>query len=300
MAPSSLGVVSPNESALCYGRLRAASMGWKGLTMWGRRADATQVAGLSTTRRFMPFVSPGRNASVVYYKTEIEVDAALAFLEEQNRDRSPEQRVTLFHLYLRAVSMALHERPGVNRFVSGGRVWQRDGVYITYSAKQDLIDGAPVLTIKRPFARDEGLVEMVDGLLEELLARRRGKESTADKEVNLAVRLPVPVLRVGLGALRFVDRLGLLPRSMIETDPMFTSIFVANLGSVGLEAAYHHLWEYGTCSIFATLGRIRERPDGTRTADVKYSYDERVADGLYAAITLSSIRDRLQDPAALL
>ena len=80
---------------------------------------------------------------------------------------------------------------------------------------------------------------------------------------------------------------------------MFSSVFVANLGSVGLDAGYHHLWEYGTCSIFAVLGRIRRRSDGVSVADVKYSYDERVEDGLYAAITMDGIKERLEDPSLL-
>lgn len=267
--------------------------------MFGRRADGKQVRDISTTRRFMPFISPQRNASLVYYTTVIEVDAALDFIEELNRDRPPERRVTLFHLYLRCAALALHERPGVNRFVAGGRLWQRDGAWITYSAKQELVDGSPVLTVKRRFERDEGLLVMVDSLREELGARRRGKQSTADKEVNLAVHLPVWVLRLGLGALRLADRLGLLTRGMIENDPMFSSIFVANLGSVGLDAGYHHLWEYGTCSIFATVGRVHRRPDGKRVVEVKYSYDERIADGMYAAITITGIKDRLEAPKQL-
>lgn len=268
--------------------------------MFGRRADGIEVADLSTTQRFLPFLSPGRNDSLVYYSTEIEIDTALRFIDEQNANRPPDRRITLFHLYLRSVSIAFHERPGVNRFVSGGRVYQRNGVWITFSAKQELIDGAPVLTVKRAFEHGEGLLEMVDALRDELLERRRGKQSTADKEVNLLLRLPVPFVRIGLRMLRLADRLGLLTRGMTEDDPMFTSIFVANLGSVGLDAGYHHLWEYGTCSIFATLGRVRERGDGTRVVEVKYSYDERVADGLYAAITMAGIKERLEDPARLL
>ncbi len=268
--------------------------------MFGRRADGIEVADLSTTQRFLPFLSPGRNASLVYYSTEIEIDTALRFIDEQNANRPPDRRITLFHLYLRSVSIAFHERPGVNRFVSGGRVYQRNGVWITFSAKQELIDGAPVLTVKRAFEHGEGLLEMVDALRDELLERRRGKQSTADKEVNLLLRLPVPFVRAGLRMLRLADRLGLLTRGMTEDDPMFASIFVANLGSVGLDAGYHHLWEYGTCSIFATLGRVRERGDGTRVVEVKYSYDERVADGLYAAITMAGIKERLEDPTRLL
>jgi hypothetical protein len=268
--------------------------------MFGRRADGTVVRDVSATRRFMPFISPRRNASLVYYTTEIDVEEALRFVDEQNEGRPPDRRVTLFHLYLRAVARALHERPGVNRFVAGGRLWQRDGVWITFSAKQEIVDGAPVLTVKRRFDRDEGLLTMVDALRDELLARRRGKRSTADKEVGFAIHLPPFVLRLGIGALRWADRLGLLSRSMIESDPMFCSVFVANLGSVGLDAGYHHLWDYGTCSIFAVLGRIHERADGRRVVDVKYSYDERIADGLYAGITLGGIRERLEDPKQLL
>ncbi|MFP6640525.1 MAG: hypothetical protein VCC04_09795, partial [Myxococcota bacterium] len=87
---------------------------------------------------------------------------------------------------------------------------------------------------------------------------------------------------------------------MIENDPMFSSVFVANLGSVGLDAGYHHLWEYGTCSIFSVLGQVHARADGQQIMRVKYSYDERIQDGLYAAITLQGITDRLQDPVRLL
>ena len=35
--------------------------------MFGRRPDATQVTGLPTIRRFMPFISPRRNDSLVLY-----------------------------------------------------------------------------------------------------------------------------------------------------------------------------------------------------------------------------------------
>ncbi len=268
--------------------------------MFGRRADGILVREMSKTRRFMPFISPSRNASLVYYATDVVVDEALEFLAEQNAKRPPEDRVTLFHLVLRSLAIGLHDRPGVNRFVAGSRLWQRKEVSITYSAKQELLDGSPVMTIQRVFERNEGLIEMVDSLREELLARRRGRLSTADKEVNFFVHLPPFLLRAGLRVLSWLDHVGLKPASMIATDPMYSSVFVANLGSVGLDAGYHHLWDYGTCSIFAVVGRVHERHDGKQVMTIKYSYDERVEDGLYAAITLNGIRERIEDPKQLL
>jgi hypothetical protein len=86
---------------------------------------------------------------------------------------------------------------------------------------------------------------------------------------------------------------------MIDPDPMFTSIFVANLGSVGLAAGYHHVWEYGTCSMFATMGNMYERHDGVRCVDVCYTYDERIEDGLHVAISLAQIKERVENPEKL-
>ncbi len=268
--------------------------------MFGRRADATQVRDISKTRRFMPYVSPRRNDSLVYYTTEIEVEPAQRFIEEQNRERPEDRKITLFHLYLRSLAIALHERSGINRFVAGGRLWQRDEVWITYSIKQAIADGAPVMTLKRRFERDEGLLEMVDSFREELAARRTGRLTTSDKELNLLIRAPGPVLRGLVGLIRLANSLGLLSKSAIDNDPMCCSIFVANLGSVGLDAGYHHLWEYGTCSNFAVVGRVQARHDGVKVMEVKYSYDERIEDGMYAAITMAGIKERIENPERLL
>ncbi len=267
--------------------------------MFGRRPDATPVRNLSTLRRFMPFISPRRSESLVLFDTEIEVDAALRFLAARNRGVPRDQRTTLFHLLLHAISRALHTRPNMNRFTAGGRLWQRKGVWITFCAKQELRDESPILTVKREFPPDETLDDIVTGVRERLTARRGGERSGADREMSLALYLPAFVIRLGVLALRAANSIGLLPRAMIDDDPLFASVFVANLGSVGLDAGYHHLWEYGTCPIFAVLGRVRRREDGKRVVHVKYSFDERVEDGLYAAISLQGVKDCLESPEQL-
>ena len=194
--------------------------------MFGRRPDATPVRDLSRLRAFMPFVSPRRNESLVYFDTEVEVEPALRFLEEYNRSRPPDAQVTLFHLYLRSLAIGLETRPGVNRFTAGGRLWQREGIWITFSAKQEIIDGAPMLTVKRRFPEEETLDQMVDGMLENLRGRRRGKRTQSDKEMNLALRFPPFVIRIAVWLLHQANQLGLLPKSMIDDDPLFTSVFV--------------------------------------------------------------------------
>lgn len=267
--------------------------------MFGRRPDASLARDLPAIRRFMPFVSPRRNDSLVYFTNDLSVEAALAFLEERNRRRPADKPMTLFHLLLRALVRMLDERPRLNRFTAGGRVWQRDGVWITFSAKRVFDDQSPIITVKRRFDPGETLDQMVDGLHAGLSEGRSGRKSSSDREMDLLLRLPAPLVRLVVALARGIDALGLLPASMIRSDPMFASAFVANLGSVGLEAGYHHLWEYGNIPIFCVLGRLKPGPDGRRVVTLKWSYDERVEDGLYCARSLEILRELVEAPEKL-
>jgi len=267
--------------------------------MLGRRPDATLVPNVSPMRRFMPFVSPRRNESLVLFAQSIDAEPALLWLDQLNAERPPERRVTFFHLLLRSIALALHERPRLNRFTAGGRLWQRDGVWITFSAKRALEENAPILTVKRRFEQSETLLDMVDGILDRLGEGRRGKRTQSDSEMDVMLRLPSPVIRALMWVARKADALGLYPRAMIDPDPLFASAFVANLGSVGLAAGYHHLWEYGNCGIFCVLGRFTPDSGGRRSVELKWTYDERVDDGFYAAGSLERVRERLEHPEKL-
>ncbi len=267
--------------------------------MFGRRPDGTRVDDLSPLRRFMPFISPRRNDSLVYLSQDLDVEELLAFVERWNESRKADPPLTLFHLILRGVVRVLDARPRLNRFTAGGRVWQRDGIWISFSAKKKMDDHSPVFTVKRRFDPQESLDAMVARLHGELQSGRGGARTNADREVDLLLRTPPVITRFLVGCAKAADWFGWVPGKMIEGDPMFASVFVANLGSVGLEAGFHHLWEYGTIPIFCVVGRIKPGPDGRRIATLKWTFDERVEDGLYAARSLEIFRELMSKPEEL-
>ena len=117
--------------------------------------------------------------------------------------------------------------------------------------------------------------------------------------MSTLLRLPPVVVHFLMNLLRALDYFGLMPRAMIEPDPLFTSVFIANLGSIGYPAGFHHLWEYGTCSLFGVMGKIEPGEQGRRKMTVAWTYDERIEDGLYSYHTLEGIRERVESPEFL-
>lgn len=271
------------------------------------RNDGRPIPGLGNLRRMMPYLMPTRNEAYVLFAQEIDASPTRELAARLNRERSPDRPVTQFHMLLRALTRVFAEFPRLNRFVVGGRHYDRDGIWIAFSAKMRLDADAPVFARKMRFSPDETLLEMVDRIYEVLLEGRSGRESASDREVHTILRLPGflrgLVVRIG----RRLDAAGLLPQAMIDNDPLYASAFVANLGSVGLDAAYHHLFEHGTTPIFLTMGRVHRAPyvreDGSVASrevfEVKYTFDERTEDGFYAARALERLRQLLEQPSEL-
>ncbi len=255
-------------------------------------------------RRFMPALMPTRNGSVVYFDQRLRVDETERFVAA-TREAHPDLHPTLFHVVLWALGRMFDRHPRINRFVAGGRLYQRDSITIAFTVKSELTDEGTLLEVKHRFDPAQPFVELVAGLQAAVASTRGGEEGLADRELELFLRLP-PALRRGVVRVASAaNALNLLPRTFIEGDPFFASAFVTNLGSVGLDSAFHHLYEYGTIPIFGALGRVREtvevedgRPVVARTASMKFTYDERVEDGLYAAGALADFQAMVEHPSA--
>ncbi len=250
----------------------------------------------------MPFIMPGRNECVVYFDQRIDLTKTNPFIEKFN-SAGPYQ-ITVFHLILWAIAKTLQEWPRLNRFVMGKRLYQHKGIWISFSAKKRFDKDAPIVVIKRQFDPEQSFSEMVRALHEEIQKGRSDVKSHVDKELSVLLKLPRSLLRAGVALVNTLDYFNLLPASFIENDPMYASIFVVNLGSLGLDAAYHHLYEYGTIAVFTAVGKIRQEPVVTQEGKVevrtvlpiRYSFDERTEDGFYAAKALERLKAIVEDP----
>jgi hypothetical protein len=267
--------------------------------MLHHRPDGKLSQGVPDYRRVMPYLMRRRNESVFFAEQSIDMTRTERFIAAHN-GAHPHMTITPFHIVLWASVQTLDRFPRLNRFVAGGRLYDRDGIWISCSAKKELVDGSPLVVIKRRFDPSEPFDEMVAALKLMIAGSRGEKDGYTDRELALVLKLQGLPLRGLMGIERFADAFGLLPRAYIERDPLFASMFIANLGSLGMDAGFHHLYEYGSVSLFCTIGSI-QRLDGSKPSlALRFSYDERIEDGMYAHEGLEHLKSLVEDPASFI
>ncbi len=278
------------------------------MSIW-RRVDGDLVTGLDYTRRAMPYMMRGRNESAFYFDEYVQLQKCDAWIRAFN-EAHPGLNADVFHLALWAIRDCMVRWPTMNRFVMGGRLYQRREITLTYAVKRRLKgDGessADSATVKRVFDPEESFADLVAGVMAQTRAERFGGPTHTDRELRWILMLPGVLRRVFVAAMRALDAYGVLPRAWIEGDPMYTSAFLAHMASFGMPAGYHHLYEYGTAGVFAVLGRPNtdpgsptSGPDRRRTMRVAFTFDERTEDGIVAWRSIQHFKRVLEDPGAV-
>lgn len=269
-----------------------------------RRSDGELVKGTHPYRKLMPFIMPGRNESVCYYDDYIRTDKMLDYLERARVAFGTDVNIT--HLLVAAAGYTLGKNPTMNQFISGSRLYRRKNIDVTFSMKrQKLNKKAKLSAVKmRMDEAQESFQETVERINSHIHIERSGRKTSVDQELDLLSLLPRRLMSGVVETVNWLDYNNILPKFFMEQDGFYTSMFIANLGSLGMRPAFHHLYEYGNCPLFLMVGRIEERPmvrDGVVVAEnimhIRWSYDERIDDGLSSNYGMTSFREALEDPA---
>lgn len=273
--------------------------GWVLLNLKTGRSDGTLLK-THPFRTMLGYLMPTRNGSVVYFDTAVKADNLLAFIDKTRES----YHCDMTHCLVAAAGFGLAENPKMNRFVVGRRLYQRKGIFVTFSAKRKKMGReAKLAAIKLDLSEPESFEQLARRINVEIGVERSDQVTYTDKELNLVLFMPRAVLRLAIRLFYWLDYHNILPGSFIKADGMYTSMFIANLGSVQMGAGFHHLYEWGTCPLFMMVGEIEERPmvvDGQvvpqKILPVRWSYDERIDDGLNARFGIDSVKRALEDP----
>ena len=104
----------------------------------------------------------------------------------------------------------------------------------------------------------------------------------------------------------WMDKHGLLPKSIIDASPFHMSLGITNLASIKTNHIYHHCYDFGTTSIFIAMGNPREIAKTVndevaleRCIPMGVTMDERICSGAYFAIAFRYFKKLLENPEVL-
>ena len=274
---------------------------------WGDRADGVRVRGLDAMHVFMPYMLPNRTDNEAFISEKVDLSAINAFLEKKNAE-SPDYKYTIFHVVTAALAKTIYERPKLNRFISGRRLYERNEILLAFVAKRIFSDNGDEALLLINCDENTTVDSLHDTICRRVSKNRKeGEVDDTTKIMNVLAKFPRPILRFIVGVLNFMEYHGCLPAFLRYADPYHATVFISNLGSIKLNAAYHHLANWGTNSLFVVIGEKHPetvaKEDGTiETREVLplgITLDERIADGYYYAKSVKLLKHLLTHPELL-
>jgi pyruvate/2-oxoglutarate dehydrogenase complex dihydrolipoamide acyltransferase (E2) component len=272
----------------------------------GDRYDGWRVRKVDALFSVAPFILTKRVDSEVLFEIKIPIDKIEEFIRSQKQN-IPD--LTVMHVIMASLVRIIALRPYLNRFIVWNKIFARNHVSISLAIKRSMTDSGEETVIKPYFLPTDTLEDVVRRIKTELENNQPvGQENSSDVLSKILGFLPDFLLRSVIFLIKQMDHVGIMPKVFFSASPFHTSMFLTNLGSIGIESIYHHLYEFGTCSMFAAMGKKTKinvmNNDGThqsqKTMKLKFVLDERICDGFYYASSMRMLEKILANPASLL
>ena len=268
------------------------------------RKDGRRLRKLTSMNQAIPFIMKKRNDAQNHFEDVIDITEIEKFLEKKHAEGYTD--MTLLHVILAAYVRVVAERPGINRFIAGQRVFARNNIQCVMVVKKEMTLESPDTVIK-PIFDPRDTVTNIYKKFQLTVKEAISKNNDFDNTASAFNKIPRPILRFAVSLMHWLDYHGWLPQALIRVSPFHGSMIITSMGSLGIPAIYHHLYDFGNLPIFFSYGSIFSADainrDGTREphhfVTFKVVTDERICDGYYYASAFKRMKRYLQHPDAL-
>ena len=253
--------------------------------MFGRRADGRVLKEIDPIIALTPYLMPMRCDAQVMSNYKLDYEKIARYIVEQgNKGHKLTFMEIIFAAYVRTVS----QLPEINRFVANKRLYARTQLTISFALLKDTGDPEKIEenTVKCYFDPRDTIYDVADRVSSAIEQNRR--EEADNSTMKVAKLLLNPILaNIVVALARFTDRYGILPKYILDASPFHTTMFFTQMASIGMPAVNHHIYNFGTTSLFVSMGSVQREtivgPDGKvtrkRWLPVGFTADERICAG---------------------
>lgn len=283
--------------------------------MFGRRSDGKKIKDISPIQKIIPHIMNVRTDSQNLFVHNVICDSFDNFIQTK---RDEGISYNYMHIIIAATVRLFSIRSELNRFIMNGRIYNRyekNGkvISIAITVKKHLSDQAADTTIKLLFDGSETIREIKQIVDDAIKANTTSKQEAlkenngTDKAAKFLTGMPNGCIKFAIGTVKWLDKCGMLPKKLIEVSPFHSSCYITNLKSIKTGYIYHHLYNFGTTSMFISMGKEQMQPivdDNNQLTIAKvmqlgFTMDERITDGFYYAKSLKLYKEYLMNPFLL-
>ena len=274
---------------------------------WGDRSDAVWLKDIPAMNRIMAPLMPNRADNEAHISVDIDMRPLKAYLEKLNEGRT-EDKYTVFHLISAAIGKAFVLRPKMNRFICNNKMYLRNDITVAFTVKKKFNDHSEEALAFFKYDPKETIESYHEKIMKIIHSTKSDTEKdTSTGAMDIVCKLPQWLIVAIVKTLLWLDKHGWAPQALIGSDPNHASIFLSNLGSIGLPGGYHHLVNWGTNSCFIVVGKIYTKAEYDKDGNVDVhevvplgiTLDERIADGYYYSGTVALVKELLEHPELL-
>jgi len=272
---------------------------------FGDRKDGRKLRSLAPYETISPYIMVSRNDCQNYLRDKFDTTAVDAYVLQKRAEGLT--GFGIMHVLLAAYIRMISQRPRINRFISGQKIFSRNAIVINMAVKKKLTEDSVDTVIKITFDPADTAALVYKRFEDALQKAFADTENDFDGTARVLDYIPGLVKKFAFWLLKTLDYFGLLPMSLLSVSPFHGSMFITSMGSLGIPPIYHHLYSFGNVPVFLAFGAKRyenQLDDGGKVLKKKYiDYtfvtDERICDGFYFASGLKLFRAYLGRPSVL-
>ena len=269
--------------------------------MFGRRQDGKLLKKIDPIIALTPYLMPMRCDAQVFLNLKLDYEKIARYIVEQGQKG---YKFTFMEVIIAAYVRVISELPEINRFIANKRLYARTQLTVSFVVLKDTgdVNNIEENAVKCFFDPRDTIFDVAERISESIEQNRREEADNSTMKVAQFLLNPILANTVVFAA-RFLDRYGIMPKYIMDASPFHTSLFFTQMASIGMPAVNHHIYNFGTTSLFVSMGSvIREAsvgPDGKTTRKrylpVGITADERICAGAVYAKLVNRIMYYIND-----
>jgi hypothetical protein len=272
---------------------------------FGDRKDGRKIRTLTPYDKLSPYIMVSRNDAQDYMVDKFETHEVDQYVRQKRR--SGLVGFGIMHVILAAYVRTVSQRPRINRFISGQKIYARKNIEINMIVKAKLRADEANTGIKVVFDQADTAEDVYHRFKDAQIKAFSEDENDFDGTAKTFDYIPGLIKKFTFWFLKMLDYFDLIPMALLKVSPFHGSMFITSMGSLGIPPIYHHLYNFGNVPLFLAFGakRYENQMDDLgkvvkkKYIDYTFVIDERICDGFYFASGLKLFRAYLANPSIL-